>query len=103
MAYFLPVRARYIGKELADKMSLPATRDAMALAVSTHLASQPEVDACMKRFDLIVESITKGYITVIDDSGSNEVWRNVEMTNPRASLFARDGRRHIPANTPNQQ
>lgn len=103
MAYFLPVRARYIGKELADRMCLPATRTAMALAVSTHLTSQAEIDACMKRFDLIVESIVKGYITVIDDSDSNEIWRTVEMTNPRASLFARDGRRYIPAPDPNQQ
>ena len=93
MAYYLPMEARYIDKELADKMRMPATRAAIEAAVTGTLASEEEIDALLNRFDVIVAAIESGDLEVIDDTQNDEGWRTADMTNPRTSLFARDGQR----------
>lgn len=93
MSYYLPAPARYIDKDLADRMRLPDTRAALEAAVSSTLYYADEVQAFLQRFDAMVAKINNGTIKVIDDSETDEGWRSADMTNPQTSLFARDGRR----------
>jgi hypothetical protein len=90
MTYYLPIPARYIDRELADKMRLPATRAAVEAAVSDKLTVPVEIKACMIRFDLMLAAINNNEIAIIDN---DENWHKVEMNNPLTSLFARDGLR----------
>ena len=90
MTYYLPIPARYIDRELADRMRLPATRAAVAAAISDKLTLPAEIKACMIRFDLMAAAINNHEIAIIDN---DEDWRRVEMNNPLTSLFARDGLR----------
>jgi hypothetical protein len=90
MPYYLPMQTRYLDKELADRLRAPGMRAAMEAAVAGTLVLNEDIDAFMDRFDMLVAAIDDGEIKVIDN---DDGWRAADMTNPRTSLFARDGQR----------
>ncbi|MDO9216438.1 MAG: hypothetical protein Q7U14_04150, partial [Lacisediminimonas sp.] len=90
MPYYLPIQTRYLDKELADRLRSPGMRDAMEAAVVGTLVYIEDIEAFLDRFDMIVAAIDAREIEVIDN---DDGWRAADMTNPRTSLFARDGQR----------